>query len=52
VALVILLAMLASILAFIAVTWRRDRVAALCFLPYALWVAFAGLLNAWIWWLN
>ena len=51
-ALVILIAMLASILAFIAVTWRRDRVAALCFVPYALWVAFAGLLNASIWWLN
>ena len=50
--LVILLAMLATILAFIAVTWRRDRPAALCFVPYALWVSFAGLLNGAIWWLN
>ena len=50
--LVILLAMLATILAFIAVTWSRDRTAALCFVPYALWVSFAGLLNGAIWWLN
>ena len=50
--LVILLAMLATILAFLAVTWRRDRPAALCFVPYALWVSFAGLLNGAIWWLN
>jgi tryptophan-rich sensory protein len=51
-ALAILAAMFAAILAFIAVTWLRDRPAALCFLPYALWVAFAGLLNGSIWWLN
>ena len=50
--LVILLAMLATILAFLAVTWRLDRPAALCFVPYALWVSFAGLLNGAIWWLN
>ena len=50
--LVILLAMLATILAFLAVTWRRDRPAALCFVPYTLWVSFAGLLNGAIWWLN
>jgi translocator protein len=50
--LAILVAMLAAILVFIAVTWRRDRAAALCFVPYAAWVAFAGLLNGSIWWLN
>ena len=51
-ALVVLAGMLVSILAFIAMAWRRDRPSALMFLPYALWVSFAGLLNAAIWWLN
>ena len=51
-ALVILLGMLAAIVAFIALARRLDRVAAWLFAPYALWVAFAGLLNASIWWLN
>ncbi len=31
---------------------RIDAIAGLCFVPYALWVAFAALLNASIWWLN
>jgi len=52
VALVIVLAMLAAILAFIAERWSRDRTAALLFLPYAAWVAFASVLNAAIVWLN
>lgn len=51
-ALVVILALLASILAFIRLTWGFDRVAALLFVPYAAWVAFATLLNASIWWLN
>ncbi|AKI02810.1 TspO and MBR related protein [Hoeflea sp. IMCC20628] len=51
-ALVVLIAMLISILAFIATAWNRDRPAALLFLPYAAWVSFAGLLNGAIWWLN
>ena len=51
-ALPVLLAMLASILAFIFVAWDRDRPSALMFIPYAIWVSFAGLLNAAIWWLN
>jgi tryptophan-rich sensory protein len=46
VALGIILGLLALILAFIATAWNRDRVAALLFLPYAVWVAFASLLNA------
>ena len=45
-ALVIVLALLASVLAFIAMGWNRDRPAALLFMPYALWVAFASTLNA------
>lgn len=33
------------IVLFILDRWRRDRVAALAFLPYLAWVSFAGLLN-------
>lgn len=51
-ALLILLGMLAAILAFIALARRLDPVAAWLFVPYALWVAFAGVLNTAIWWLN
>lgn len=45
-ALIIVLALLMTILAFIATAWRRDRQAAWLFVPYAAWVAFASLLNA------
>ena len=45
-ALVIVAAMLAAIIAFIAASWRHDRKAALLFAPYAAWVSFATLLNA------
>jgi len=45
-ALVIIVALLIAILAFIATRWRADRTAALLFLPYAAWVAFASVLNA------
>ena len=41
----IIVAILATILAFIGVTWRRDRTSARLFVPYAAWVAFATLLN-------
>lgn len=51
-ALVIVVALFAVILAFMAAAWRRDRVAALLFAPYAAWVAFASVLNASIWNLN
>jgi tryptophan-rich sensory protein len=51
-ALLVILLLLATILGFIAAAWRRDRAAALLFLPYAAWVAFASLLNASILWLN
>lgn len=45
VALVIIIALLLTILAFIITTWRRDQTSALLFVPYAAWVAFASLLN-------
>lgn len=51
-AIIVLAGMLLSILAFIAIAWRRDRPSALMFMPYAVWVSFAGLLNATIVWLN
>lgn len=41
----IILLMLAVILMFIRAAWRPDRTAALLFVPYAAWVAFASLLN-------
>jgi translocator protein len=50
--LAIIVALLAVILLFIGQTWRRERVAALLFLPYAAWVAFASLLNGAIFQLN
>lgn len=45
-ALAVVLLLLAAILAFIAVSWRQDRMAAWLFTPYAAWVSFASLLNA------
>lgn len=51
-ALVVILLMLAALLGFIATAWRLDRVAALVFVPYAAWVAFASILNGSIWLLN
>ncbi len=51
-ALVIILALLLTILSFIVLTWHRVNSAALLFLPYAAWVAFASLLNAAIFILN
>ncbi len=52
VALAVIGARLVAILGFIITQWRIDRVAAVLFLPYAGWVAFATLLNASIWRLN
>lgn len=45
-ALIIILAMLLTILAFISHRWSRDRLSAMLFAPYALWVSFATVLNA------
>jgi tryptophan-rich sensory protein len=38
--------LLAATVVFIALAWRIDATAALLFVPYAAWVAFATLLNA------
>jgi tryptophan-rich sensory protein len=43
---------LVVIAATIAAYWRLDRVAAWCLVPVAAWVAFAAVLNFWIWRLN
>jgi tryptophan-rich sensory protein len=51
-ALGIIVAMLTAIAAFIAMQWRADRLAALLFVPYAAWVAFATVLNWSIYRLN
>lgn len=51
-ALVIIIAMLKAILAFIVATWRVDRPSSLLFWPYAAWVSFATLINASIFALN
>jgi benzodiazapine receptor len=44
-ALVIIVALLAVILIFTRARWSADRVSSLLFVPYAVWVAFATLLN-------
>jgi benzodiazapine receptor len=44
-AVIIIVALLMTILAYIAVWWNGDRVASWCFIPYAVWVAFASVLN-------
>lgn len=51
-ALTIIVALLLVILAFIAMALKVDRLAAWLFVPYAVWVAFATLLNGSIWILN
>jgi benzodiazapine receptor len=51
-AMIIILGLLVSVAAFIAVSWRQDRTAALLFVPYLAWVAFATALNAAILLLN
>jgi tryptophan-rich sensory protein len=40
------------ILATVVEFYRLDRMAAWCLVPRAVWVAFAGVLNVAIWWLN
>ncbi|MCB1476399.1 MAG: tryptophan-rich sensory protein [Rhodobiaceae bacterium] len=51
-ALIVILLLLAAIIGFIATARRTDKVAALLFVPYAAWVAFASVLNASIFVLN
>jgi benzodiazapine receptor len=45
-ALVIIVALLAVTLIFTWARWSADRVSSLLFVPYAVWIAFATLLNA------
>ncbi|MVT52541.1 tryptophan-rich sensory protein [Bradyrhizobium yuanmingense] len=51
-ALVILIGLFVAIVTYITIEMSRDRLAAALFVPYAAWVAFAGVLNAAIWRLN
>ena len=51
-ALVILIGLFVAIVTYIGLEISRDRLAAVLFVPYAAWVAFAGVLNAVIWRLN
>lgn len=45
---ILLLAIVANTILF----WRIDRWAGVLFVPYMVWVAFASVLNASLWWLN
>jgi tryptophan-rich sensory protein len=51
-ALVILIGLFVAIVTYISLELSHDRLAAALFVPYAAWVAFAGVLNAAIWRLN
>ena len=51
-ALVVLIGLFVAIVTYIGLEMSRDRLAAALFVPYAAWVAFAGVLNAAIWRLN
>jgi translocator protein len=51
-ALGVIVLLLLTIVGFVVASWRRDRIAGWLFAPYALWVAFATLLNASILTLN
>ncbi|MCY6379957.1 TspO/MBR family protein [Hoeflea prorocentri] len=44
-ALAVILATLAVIVIYILRSWISDRISALAFVPYAVWVAFASVLN-------
>lgn len=45
-ALVVVVALVFAVFAFIAATWKRDPISAVLFMPYAAWTSFATLLNA------
>jgi Tryptophan-rich sensory protein (mitochondrial benzodiazepine receptor homolog) len=52
IALGVIVLLLMTIIGFIMITWRWDRIVSLLFAPYAVWVAFASVLNGAIWLLN
>lgn len=52
IALCIIGLLLATIIAFVVLARRSDRISSLLFIPYALWVGFASLLNGAIFFLN
>ncbi|QWG26027.1 tryptophan-rich sensory protein [Bradyrhizobium sediminis] len=52
IALGVIVLLLITIIGFIMITWRQDKIASLLFAPYAAWVAFALVLNGAIWLLN
>ncbi|MDY8107974.1 TspO/MBR family protein [Fulvimarina sp. 2208YS6-2-32] len=51
-AIALILALDVLIVLFIARAWARERIAALLFVPYALWTGYASALNIAIWWMN
>ena len=48
----VLVATLVLSLSFMATNWHRDRIAALCFVPYVAWLSLAFALNFSIWGMN
>jgi tryptophan-rich sensory protein len=42
---VIIAAIFALIITYIVYNWNKDRLSALLFVPYAMWVGFASTLN-------
>ncbi|RZS88273.1 TspO/MBR related protein [Phyllobacterium myrsinacearum] len=52
VGLLVIVLLLISIIGFIRVAWEPERPAALMFIPYLVWVAFATLLNVSLYLLN
>ncbi len=51
-ALIEVVVLFAAIIANMVLFWRIDRPAGVFFVPYALWVAYASVLTAALWWLN
>jgi len=51
-ALIVIMLTLVAILALIKNLWRVDRLSAMLFLPYAMWVGFASMLNGAVYFLN
>ncbi|WP_312360290.1 TspO/MBR family protein [Ensifer sp.] len=51
-ALIVIVALLVAVAGVIVASWNRDRISALLFLPYLVWVAFATVLNGSIFLMN